>query len=92
MSEHNEARKGPKRRTMIKDRVGVVRSSTRTLPDPGFTYGKKCLPDPEGAGEVISNWITADPSASKATVRSHIHSNILAIKHGYVALDFLHCS
>ena len=69
---------------MIKDRVGVVRTSTRNLPEQGFTYGKKCIPDPEGAGDVISNWITADPSASKETVRSHIHSNILAIKHGAV--------
>ena len=33
---------------------------------------------------VISNWVTADPSATKDSVRSHIHSNILAIKHGCV--------
>jgi hypothetical protein len=33
---------------------------------------------------VISNWVTADPSASKDSVRSHVHSNILAIKHGLV--------
>jgi hypothetical protein len=90
-----------KKRTMVKDRVGCVRSTTRSLPEPSHTYGMKSPPDPEGAGEgqilnhfsfhflkyiiVISNWITADPSASKASVRSHVHSNILAIKHGFVS-------
>lgn len=73
-----------KRRTMVKDRVGCVRTSTRNLPRGHFTYGMKYSPDNEGAGDVISNWVTADPSASKASVRSHIHSNILAIKHGCV--------
>lgn len=69
---------------MVKDRVGCVRTSTRSLPRGHFVYGMKSAPDAEGAGDVISNWITADPSASKASVRSHIHSNILAIKHGCV--------
>lgn len=73
-----------KRRTMVKDRVGCVRTSTRNLPRGHFAYGMKYAPDAEGAGDVISNWITADPSASKASVRSHIHSNILSIKHGCV--------
>mmetsp|Transcript_8174 Transcript_8174/g.12208 ORF Transcript_8174/g.12208 Transcript_8174/m.12208 type:complete len:215 (+) Transcript_8174:85-729(+) len=82
MTEHE--RKAPKRRTMVKDRVGCVKATTRNLPEGPFVYGMKSPPDPEGAGEVISNWITADPSASKASVRSHIHSNILAIKHGAV--------
>eukprot|EP00604_Paraphysomonas_vestita_P002555 CAMPEP_0174818386 /NCGR_PEP_ID=MMETSP1107-20130205/1049_1 /TAXON_ID=36770 /ORGANISM="Paraphysomonas vestita, Strain GFlagA" /LENGTH=207 /DNA_ID=CAMNT_0016030145 /DNA_START=107 /DNA_END=730 /DNA_ORIENTATION=- len=69
---------------MVKDRVGCVRTTTRALPEAGHVYGMKSPPDPEGAGEVISNWVTADPSASKASVRSHVHSNILAIKHGAV--------
>mmetsp|Transcript_13902 Transcript_13902/g.23040 ORF Transcript_13902/g.23040 Transcript_13902/m.23040 type:complete len:212 (-) Transcript_13902:331-966(-) len=73
-----------KRRTMVKDRVGCVRTTTRNLPRGHFTYGMKYAPDAEGAGDVISNWITADPSASKASVRSHVHSNILSIKHGCV--------
>jgi hypothetical protein len=37
-----------KRRTMIKDRVGCVRSSAVTLPPATHVYGKKCEPDAEG--------------------------------------------
>ena len=40
-----------KKRTMIKDRTGCVRTSTRQLPPQGFVYGMKSPPDPEGAGE-----------------------------------------
>jgi len=32
---------------------------------------------------VISNWVTANPSASKESMRSYVHSNILSVKHGY---------
>lgn len=46
-----EDTKVAKRRTMVKDRVGCVRSTTRNLPDPNHTYGMKSPPDPEGAGE-----------------------------------------
>lgn len=69
---------------MIKDRVGCSKTSSRNLPDSSFVYGLKNEANPEGAGEIISNWVTADPSASKDSVRSHVHSNILAIKHGCV--------
>jgi hypothetical protein len=40
-----------KRRTMVKDRVGCVRTSTRNLPRGHFTYGMKYSPDAEGAGD-----------------------------------------
>jgi hypothetical protein len=40
-----------KRRTMVKDRVGCVRTSTRNLPRGHFTYGMKYTPDAEGAGD-----------------------------------------
>ena len=40
-----------KRRTMVKDRVGCVRTSTRNLPRGHFTYGMKNAPDAEGAGD-----------------------------------------
>lgn len=40
-----------KRRTMIKDRVGCVRTTTRNLPEGGHVYGMKSPPDPEGAGD-----------------------------------------
>ena len=42
---------GGKRRTMVKDRVGCVRTSTRNLPRGHFTYGMKYSPDAEGAGD-----------------------------------------
>jgi hypothetical protein len=42
---------------MVKDRVGCVRSSTRSLPEPSHTYGMKSPPDPEGAGEgLFHSW------------------------------------
>jgi hypothetical protein len=41
----------PKKSTIIKDRVGCVRTSTYNLPVDGFTYGKKTEQLPEGAGE-----------------------------------------
>lgn len=40
-----------KRRPMVKDRVGCVRTTTRNLPEGGHVYGMKSPPDPEGAGE-----------------------------------------
>jgi hypothetical protein len=49
MSDEN--RGVAKKRTMVKDRVGCVRSTTRSLPEQSHTYGMKSPPDPEGAGE-----------------------------------------
>ncbi len=39
-----------RKRTMIKDRVGCVRTSTYSLPTGNHTYGYKQPSDPEGAG------------------------------------------
>jgi len=46
-----------KKRTIIKDRVGCVRTSTYNLPPANHTYGMKTVDAPEGAGEIISNWV-----------------------------------
>lgn len=40
-----------KKRTMIKDRVGCVRSSPYSLPPEGHTYGIKMPENPEKAGD-----------------------------------------
>jgi hypothetical protein len=54
---NDDSRNISKRRTMVKDRVGCVRSSTRSLPEPSHTYGMKSPPDPEGAGEgLFHSW------------------------------------
>lgn len=41
----------PKKRTIIKDRVGCVKTSTYDLPKDGFSYGRKSIEGVEGAGE-----------------------------------------
>ena len=46
-----ERREVYKKRTMVKDRVGMVRAPCYDLPPDGFVYGKKNEKDAEGAGE-----------------------------------------
>jgi hypothetical protein len=41
----------PRKVTIIKDRIGCVRHSVRTLPDSNHIYGYKRPGDPEGVGE-----------------------------------------
>ncbi|RYY88813.1 DUF4483 domain-containing protein [archaeon] len=41
----------PKKRTIIKDRVGCVRTSTYSLPGDTHTYGKKTEMSAEGSAE-----------------------------------------
>ena len=74
----------PKKTTMMKHRVGVARTSTYNLPDTNHTYGYTQKKDPEGAGDMISNWITTNPSSGKESSASHVHTNILAIKKGCI--------
>lgn len=69
---------------MVKDRVGCVRTSTYALPEGNHTYGLQKKPDPENAGEIISNWITANPSEMKKSKSMTVYQNILSIKHGCV--------
>lgn len=73
-----------KKRTMIKDRVGCVRSSTFDLPTTSHVYGKERIKDAEGAGALISNWVTANPSEMKKTKNLTVYQNVLAVKHGAV--------
>jgi hypothetical protein len=76
----------PKKRTLIKDRVGCVRTSTYSLPtDPNHVYGLKNRFQQEGTSEIISNWAAANPSEGKESLKSYVHSNVLAIKNGCVS-------
>ncbi|KAJ1406432.1 hypothetical protein B484DRAFT_436707 [Ochromonadaceae sp. CCMP2298] len=74
----------PKKRTMMKDRVGCVRASTYSLPMEGHTYGMKTPEAFEGAGTIISNWVTANPSLEKKSSKLIVYSNVLAVKHGCI--------
>mmetsp|Transcript_70596 Transcript_70596/g.147026 ORF Transcript_70596/g.147026 Transcript_70596/m.147026 type:complete len:223 (-) Transcript_70596:47-715(-) len=73
-----------KKRTMMKDRVGCVRASTYSLPVEGHAYGMKTPEVAEGAGNIISNWVTANPSLEKKSSKLIVYSNVLAIKHGCI--------
>jgi len=73
-----------KKRTIIKPRVGCVRTTTYDLPNDAFTYGKANEVMDEGAGDIISNWITANPSAAKQSQKMVVAQNILAVKKGCI--------
>jgi hypothetical protein len=73
-----------KKRTLIKDRIGCVRSSPYALREPDFIYGKPNITTEEGAGDIMSSWITSDPSAGKESSKLIVYSNVLAIKKGCV--------
>ncbi|KAG5185907.1 hypothetical protein JKP88DRAFT_310852 [Tribonema minus] len=67
---------------MVKDTVGKVRSSTYDLPPDAFVYGSVVRRDPEGAGQVISQWNVSKPSQAKTSDRNLIKTNVLAIQSG----------
>lgn len=71
-----------KKRTIIKDRIGCVRTSTYNLPTEPHSFGMKSPEGYEGAGEIISNWVTANPSLEKKSSKMIVYSNVLAIKRG----------
>jgi len=73
-----------KKRTIIKDRVGCVRTSTYDLPANGHAYGMKYPAATEGAGTIISNWVASNPSLEKKTSKMVVYSNVLAVKHGCI--------
>ena len=73
-----------RKRTMVKDRVGVCRTSTFNLPQSDHVYGYKAKTDDEGAGALISTWVTANPSEHKGAEEIIVYSNVLAIKHGCI--------
>mmetsp|Transcript_24047 Transcript_24047/g.33206 ORF Transcript_24047/g.33206 Transcript_24047/m.33206 type:complete len:224 (+) Transcript_24047:88-759(+) len=72
------------RRTMIKDKIGEVRSTTYDLPDNEFVYGAHSHPDPEGAGAVLSKWVVGTPSQPKESQQSFIKTNRQATMSGCI--------
>mmetsp|Transcript_8008 Transcript_8008/g.10560 ORF Transcript_8008/g.10560 Transcript_8008/m.10560 type:complete len:227 (+) Transcript_8008:226-906(+) len=74
----------PMKRTMIKDKIGTVRTSTYDLPGNEFTYGSQVRPDVEGAGAVLSKWVVGTPSQPKESQQSFIKTNRQATKQGYI--------
>jgi hypothetical protein len=81
---HNHPAHIPKKCTMVKDRVGCPKTSTHDLPVGNFTYGKPRAPDPENAGDIISNWVTGTPSQVIKSKYMTVYQNILAIKNGCI--------
>ena len=71
-----------KKKTMIKDRVGCVRTTAYELPDEKHVFGKADLKDSEDAGVVMSRWIASTPSQPKESQRSFIKTNKCALKEG----------
>jgi len=71
-----------KKKTMIKDRVGEVRSTSYVLPSTSHTFGKACQKDNEGAGEVLTTWVAATPSQPKESQRSFVKTNKKALMEG----------
>ena len=78
---------------MIKDRIGICKTSCRNLPPPDHVYGYKAKTDAEGAGALISTWVTANPSEHEGREEIIVYSNVLAIKHGCItARDMRQCT
>lgn len=72
------------KRTMIKELVGTVRTTSYELPRGSHVYGLPGGRDAVGSGGVISNWITATPSDPNESQRSFVASNKCALKEGCI--------
>jgi len=77
-------RQVPKKCTIMKPRIGCVKTTAYNLPAADHTYGYSPPSDAEGAGDILSYWVTANPSTGKESTTSHVHQNILAIKNGCI--------
>ena len=73
-----------KKRTMIKDRVGMVRTTSYDLPGKRHVYGKAEVKDSEDAGVVMSDWVASVPSQPKESQRSFVKTNKFALKDGCI--------
>jgi hypothetical protein len=76
----------PRRCTLVKTRVGCVKSSTYDLPkSSAHVYGRKNdIDESQHVGNIITNWVTSNPSSGKESSKLIVFSNILAIKNGCV--------
>lgn len=83
--ETNVAQNLPKKATMVKARVGCVKTSVYALPqNPDHVYGMKSAENEEGVNKIITSWHTSDPSQGKESSKMIVYSNILAIRNGCV--------
>ena len=73
-----------KKKTMIKDNVGTVRTTSFLLPADQHVYGKGLTKDEEGAGNVMSLWVSSTPSDPKESQRSFVKTNQQALKEGCI--------
>merc|ERR1719353_286927 len=71
-----------KRATMVRDRVGCVKTSTRDLPGNEHAHGLEVKRDQEGAGQVISRWQTPVLSKPKTQSISIVEQNKRAAMSG----------
>jgi len=75
----------PKKATLIKARVGCVKTTVYDLPkNPNHVYGAKSVSGEEGVDKIITSWVASDPSAGKESSKMIVYSNILAIRNGCV--------
>lgn len=72
------------KRTMIKDLVGTVRTTSYELPEAKHIYGMPGARDSLGCGAVISSWVAAIPSKPNESQRSFIATNKAALKDGHI--------
>lgn len=87
MPEHKgEPHHLPRKSTLVKDRVGCVKSSCYDLPESSeHAYGmSNKLKEENAVGNIITNWVTSNPSIGKESSKLIVFSNILAIKNGCV--------
>lgn len=57
-----DKQKYKKNTLLVPIEVGKVKKTTYDLPDANHTYGHKNIPDKEGAGAVVLNWVPHKPS------------------------------
>lgn len=80
----------PKKCMLIKGRVGISKLSTYDLPNKNFVYGSPHVQVAQGAGEIISAWVTAEPSKKRDYDKMTVATNILAIKNGCITSKAMH--
>jgi hypothetical protein len=80
----------PKKCMLIKGRVGISKLSTYDLPNKNFVYGSPHVHVDQGAGEIISAWVTAEPSQKRDYDKMTVATNILAIKNGCITSKAMH--
>ncbi|GBG27188.1 Hypothetical Protein FCC1311_034112 [Hondaea fermentalgiana] len=69
---------------LVRRVIGKVKMPTRNLKEHTFSYGQRNQADPEGAGEVVLNWVPGKLSQSQAAGVCLIKVNKAAVKNKQV--------